>query len=131
MAKLNVFDKVGLGEFIIKAAQFVGDNRERLKNDTNATLKKYLVIPDDRTDDNGNVIKHKITIHEDSEDETHMVLPWKVNVDKAMEDIGQQKGQIYPNEYRPNMPGFIDDNEDPKKALFFRFGEYMFGRCKH
>lgn len=131
MAKLNVFDKVGLGEFIIRAAQFVEDNRERLLSNPNEALKKYLVIPNDRTDDKGNVIKHEITVHQDSEDVTHMVLPWRVNVDKAMENIEQQGGTIYPNEYRPNMPGYIDDAEDPKKALFFRFGEYMFGRCKH
>jgi hypothetical protein len=130
MAKLNVFDKVGLGEFIIKEARYIEDNRERLLKDPNEALRKYLEIPADRTDDKGAVIKHKIIVHEDSQDVTHMVLPWKVNVDRAMEDIDQQKGKIYPNEYRPNTPGYIDDVEDPQKALYFRFGEYMFGRCR-
>lgn len=131
MAKLDVFDKVGLGEFIIKAAQFVDDYRERLLSNPNEALKVYLKIPPNRTNEKGDVIEHKIIVHQDSEDVTHMVLPWKVNVDKAMENIDQQRGEIYPNEYRPNMPAYIDDTEEPKKALFFRFGEYMFGRCKH
>ena len=78
MAKLNVFDKVGLGEFIIKAARYIEDNRERLLKDPNEALRKYLEIPADRTDDKGAVIKHKIIVHEDSQDVTHMVLPWKV-----------------------------------------------------
>lgn len=130
MAKLDVFDKVGLGEFIINAALEKEDFKDRLLNHTKDSLKLYLTIPPDRVEKDGTVKEHQIVVHLDSQDVTHMVLPWKDNVEKAVKDIHLQKGQIYPNEYRPNMPGYIDDNEDPEKALFFRFGEYMFGRCK-
>lgn len=129
MAKLRVLDKVGLGEFIIKAAQNVDDNRDRLLRDPIEALRRFVEIPADRTDDQGNLIKHRIVVHEDTRDVTNIMLPWKDDVDRAMQDIEQQT-QIYPLEYRPGTPDYIDDRRDPKRALFFRFGEYMFGRCK-
>lgn len=130
MAKLRVLDKVGLGELIIKAAQDVGGTRQGLVEDPIGTLHKLVEIPADKTDEKGNVIKHKIIVHLDSEHETHMVLPWKNDVDRAMDRIDEQPA-VYPHEYRPGTPEYIDDGRFPRKALFFRFGEYMFGRCKH
>ena len=129
MAKLTVIDKIALGEFIIQAAQNEGEARERLLKDPTNTLRKYLEIPADR-EENGKIIKHEIVVHEDSQDVTHIVLPWKYNVDRAMDNIDKQT-EIYPNEYRPGHPTYINDTKEPRKALFFRFGEYMFGRCKH
>ena len=129
MAKLRVKDKVGLGELIIMAAQGVGDTRRRLVEEPIETLRKFVDIPPDRVDANGNTIKHKIIIHLDSQDETHMVLPWKNDVDRAMDRIDEQPS-VYPLEYRPGTPDSIDDSRFPRKALFFRFGEYMFGRCR-
>ena len=129
MAKLTVIDKIALGEFIIQAAQNEGEARERLLKDPTNTLRKYLEIPADR-EENGKIIKHEIVVHEDSQDVTHIVLPWKFNVDRAMDNIDKQT-EIYPNEYRPGHPTYINDTKEPRKALFFRFGEYMFGRCKH
>lgn len=129
MAKLRVLDKVGLGEFIIKAAQNVDGTRDRFLKDPVAALRKFVEIPADRKDDQGNLIKHTIAVYEDTRDVTNIMLPWKDDVDRAMQDIERQT-QIYPLEYRPGSPDYIDDRRDPKKALFFRFGEYMFGRCK-
>jgi hypothetical protein len=129
MAKLTVIDKIALGEFIIQAAQNEGEARDRLLKDPTNTLRKYLEIPADR-EENGKIIKHEIVVHEDSQDVTHIVLPWKYNVDRAMDNIDKQT-EIYPNEYRPGHPTYINDTKEPRKALFFRFGEYMFGRCKH
>lgn len=131
MARLRVFDKVGLGEFIIKAARFEGDSRDKLMNEDERlnTLRVYLEIPADRKDEKGNNIKHKIVVLEDTRDVTYMVLPWKDNVDFAMQDIDHQR-DIYPKEYLPGSPDYIDDAVQPRKALYFRFGEYMFGRCK-
>jgi hypothetical protein len=129
MAKLTVIDKIALGEFIIQAAQNEGEARDRLLKDPTNTLRKYLEIPADR-EENGKIIKHEIVVHEDSQDVTHIVLPWKYNVDRAMDNIDKQT-EIYPNEYRPGHPTNITDTTEPRKALFFRFGEYMFGRCKH
>src|SRR6185295_16492089 len=103
MARLRVFDKVGLGEFIIKAAQFEGDSRDKLMNQTIDTLKVYLEIPADRKDEKGNLIKHKIVVLEDTGDVTYMVLPWKDNVDFAMKEIDTQR-DIYPKEYLPGSP---------------------------
>jgi hypothetical protein len=130
MAKLIVKDKVGLGEFLIKAAQDTGQIRQRLVDDPIGCLAKYLDIPPDRVDEQGNTVKHTISVHQDSRDETHMVLPWKDDVDRAMDRIDHQSN-IYPSEYRPGSPDYIDDSKYPRRALFFRFGEYMFGRCKH
>jgi hypothetical protein len=129
MAKLTVIDKIALGEFIIQAAQNEGEARDRLLKDPTNTLRKYLEIPADR-EENGKIVKHEIVVHEDSQDVTHIVLPWKYNVDRAMDNIDKQT-EIYPNEYRPGHPTYINDTKEPRKALFFRFGEYMFGRCKH
>jgi hypothetical protein len=129
MAKLRVKDKVGLGELIIKAAQNIGDARRQLIENTNETLSKFVDIPADRVDEQGNTIKHEIVVHEDTPDITHMVLPWKNDVDRAMDRIDEQSS-VYPLEYRPGTPDYIDDGRFPRKALFFRFGEYMFGRCK-
>ena len=129
MARLTVIDKIALGEFIIQAAQNEGEARDRLLKDPTNTLRKYLEIPADR-EENGKIIKHEIVVHEDSQDVTHIVLPWKYNVDRAMDNIDKQT-EIYPNEYRPGHPTYINDTKEPRKALFFRFGEYMFGRCKH
>ena len=129
MAKLTVIDKIALGEFIIQAAQNEGEARDRLLKDPTNTLRKYLEIPADR-EENGKIIKHEIVVHEDSQDVTHIVLPWKYTVDRAMDNIDKQT-EIYPNEYRPGHPTYINDTKEPRKALFFRFGEYMFGRCKH
>ena len=129
MAKLTVIDKIALGEFIIQAAQNEGEARDRLLKDPTNTLRKYLEIPADR-EENGKIIKHEIVVHEDSQDVTHIVLPWKYNVDRAMDNIDKQT-EIYPNEYRPGHPTYINDTKEPRKALFFRFGEYMFGGCKH
>ena len=92
-------------------------------------MSKFVVIPPDRKDDKGNTIKHSIAVIEDTQDITYIVLPWKVDVDRAMDRIEEQNG-IYPLEYRPGTPEYIDDSLFPKKALFFRFGEYMFGRCR-
>jgi hypothetical protein len=130
MAKLRVLDKVALGELIIKAAQNVGDSRERLLKDPVEALRKFIAIPADREEE-GKVIKHTILVHEDSRDVTHVVLPWKDDVDRATDNIDLQP-MIYPNEYRPGSPEFIDDTkkENKRKAIFFRFGDYMFGRCR-
>ncbi len=129
MAKLRVKDKVALGELIIKAAQDVGDARRQLIEDPIGALSKFVDIPADRVDEQGNTIKHEIVVHEDTRDITHMVLPWKNDVDRAMDRIDEQSS-VYPLEYRPGTPDYIDDGRFPRKALFFRFGEYMFGRCK-
>lgn len=129
MAKLRVKDKVGLGELIIKAAQNVGDARRKLVEDTIATLSKFVDVPADKIDSEGKTIKHEIIVHEDTEHVTHMVLPWKNDVDRAMDRIDEQTS-VYPLEYRPGTPDYIDDGRFPRKALFFRFGEYMFGRCR-
>ncbi len=129
MAKLRVLDKVGLGEFIITAARDTGEFRRQLVDEPIKHLGKFVEIPQ-RVDKDGKPVEHKIVVLEDTQDVTHMVLPWKNDVDRAMEDIENQPA-IYPNEYRAGSPDFIDDTAFPKKALFFRFGEYMFGRCKH
>ena len=122
MAKLTVKDKVALGKYLIETAQTEPDDKARvqLRTEPIATLEKYLVIPE----------KHTIIIHEDSGDVTHMVLPWKDDVDDAMDQIDTQTS-IYPDEYRSNSADYIDDSKSPRIALQFRFGEYMFGRCKH
>jgi len=131
MAKLRVLDKVALGEFIIEAAQDTGAIRKELVEEPIKQLSKFVEIPVPRIDPTtGKTITHTIRVLEDTQDLTHMVLPWKKDVDVAMEDIDHQPS-IYPNEYRPGSPDFIDDKLFPRKALFFRFGEYMFGRCKH
>jgi hypothetical protein len=130
MAKLIVKDKVGLGEFLIKAAQDTGEVRRHLVDHPIADLAKYINIPKDRVDEQGKTVTHTIIVHEDSRDVTHMVLPWKDDVDRAMDRIDNQTN-IYPSEYRPGAPEYIDDSKFPRRALFFRFGEYMFGRCKH
>ncbi|WP_119304769.1 hypothetical protein [Dongia deserti] len=129
MAKLRVKDKVELGELIIKAAQDIGGARRQLVEDPIGTLSKFVDIPADR-EENGKIVKHTIIVHEDTRDVTHMVLPWKDDVDRAMDRIDEQTS-VYPLEYRPGTPDYIDDSRFPRKAMFFRFGEYMFGRCKH
>jgi hypothetical protein len=129
MAKLQVLDKIALGEFIIKVAQDEGNLRQQVINNPKEFLSKFVEIPPDRQE-NGTTIKHEIKILEDTQDLTYVVLPWKHNVDRAMDDIDHQT-EIYPNEYRPGHPTYINDTKEPRKALFFRFGEYMFSRCKH
>ena len=129
MAKLQVLDKVALGEFIIKVARDEGELRRQVIKNPIEFLSKFVEIPHDRQE-NGKTIKHEIVILEDTQDKTYVVLPWKHNVDRAMENIEKQT-EIYPNEYRPGHPTYINDTKEPKKALFFRFGEYMFSRCKH
>lgn len=128
MAKLRVKDKVALGEFIINAARDPA-LREAFVNDPNRHLEKLVDIPKDQVDADGNPVAHKIEVHVDTQFVTHMVLPWKNDVDRAMDRIDEQTN-IYPDEYRPNSASYIDDARFPRRALFFRFGEYMFGRCK-
>jgi len=126
MAKLRVKDKVGLGKYIVEAAQDskIGDD---LVNNSVERLDKYVDIP--KVDKEGKPVTHTIEIHRDTEHITHMVLPWKDDVDNAFDKIDQQDS-IYPNEYRVGAPEYIDDKKFPRRALWFRFGEYMFGRCK-
>lgn len=127
MAKLRVKDKVGLGKFIVEAAQ-TQELGDALVKAPNSYLEKYVDIPK-KLDDTGKPIPHTIIIHRDDGDTTHMVLPWKDDVDNAFDRIDDQTS-IYPNEYRVGSPEFIDDEKYPRRALWFRFGEYMFGRCK-
>jgi hypothetical protein len=128
MARLQVTDKVGLGEYIIKAAQ-KAETRAELLADPTKMLAKFVKLPE-KFDAAGKPIQHRIVVHEDTEHETHIVLPTKEDVDKAVDRIEEQTS-MYPAEYRPGTPEYIDDTKFPKLALQFRFGEYTFGRCKH
>jgi len=128
MAKLRVKDKVALGEFIINAARDPS-LREALVDNPKEHLERLVEIPTNQVDDSGKPVVHKIEIHVDTQYVTHMVLPWKDDVDRAMDRIDEQTN-IYPDEYRPSSSTYIDDSRFPRRALFFRFGEYMFGRCR-
>lgn len=128
MAKLRVKDKVALGELIINAARDP-ELRKALLRDPIGHLKQLVEIPTDQVDADGKPVEHRIEIHVDTQFVTHMVLPWKDDVDRAMDRIDEQT-HIYPDEYRPTSATYIDDSRHPRRALFFRFGEYMFGRCK-
>jgi hypothetical protein len=133
MARLPVNDKVALGAFIIRAAT---DDalREELLDNTNdkATelLAKYVTYPSD-VDAKGVPIQHRIVVHADTEYETHIVLPTKADVLAATNRIQEQVGGMYPTQYIPGSPDYIDEAKFPLVALQFRFGEYTFGRCKH
>jgi hypothetical protein len=125
MARLPVNDKVALGAFIIKACKDDDALREALLlNEETATelLAQYVTLPD---------LKHRIKVHADTEHVTHIVLPTKKDVEIATDRIDEQEGGMYPDQYRPSSPDYIDDTKEPLKALQFRFGEYTFGRCKH
>ena len=128
MAKLRVKDKVALGEFIINAARDP-ELREALLRNPAEQLKHLVDIPTGQVDSDGKPVEHRIEIHVDTQFVTHMVLPWKDDVDRAMDHIDEQSN-IYPDEYRATSATYIDDSRHPRRALFFRFGEYMFGRCK-
>ncbi|MEZ5831134.1 MAG: hypothetical protein R3D05_08130 [Dongiaceae bacterium] len=128
MAKLRVFDKVGLGEFIINAAKDEAARAKFLEDPTKA-LSKFIEIPPDRKNEQGELVKHEVSVIEDTKDITYIVLPWKDDVLRALDHIEDQPN-VYPLEYRPGTPEYIDDTRFPLKALFFRFGEYMFGRCR-
>jgi hypothetical protein len=121
MARLTVKDKVSLGEFIIRASQDVA-LRADLLDDEKATqlLEKYVVLPDEQ---------HTIKVHADTKDVTHIVLPTQDDVKGALDKLDDQG--MYPDQYRPDSPDYIDDKKEPLLALQFRFGEYTFGRCKH
>ena len=83
MAKLQVLDKIALGEFIIKVARDEGELRRQVIKNPIEFLSKFVEIPHDRQE-NGKTIKHEIVILEDTQDKTYVVLPWKHNVDRAM-----------------------------------------------
>lgn len=130
MARLPVNDKVALGAFIIKAAKDDDELRKALLlSEESATelLAKYITY----VDADGKPIPYRIKVHADTEDVTHIVLPTKSDVETATNRIDEQEGGMYPDQYRPNSPDYIDDKKEPLKALQFRFGEYTFGRCKH
>jgi hypothetical protein len=130
MARLQVNDKVELGAYIIKAATKPATRAELLASPTEV-LAKYVTYPED-VDEQGKPIKHRIEVHEDTKYVTHIVLPTKDDVEIAVSQIQEQEGQgMYPAEYRPDSPDYIDDKKFPELALNFRFGEYTFGRCKH
>ena len=129
MARLPVTDKVALGEYIIKAAT-KPETRAELLADPTKVLEKFVTYPQN-VDAQGNPIQHRIEVHEDTKHVTHIVLPTKEDVDIAIDRIDEQVGGMYPDEYRPDSPNYIDDRKFPKLALQFRFGEYTFGRCKH
>ncbi|NJO22187.1 MAG: hypothetical protein HC868_03630 [Sphingomonadales bacterium] len=121
MARLTVKDKVSLGKFIIEAAQ---DEKLRaaLLDDMQSTqlLEKYVELPD---------VNHKIKVHPDTAGVTVIVLPTAEDVKGALDKLDNLG--MYPDQYRPDSPDYIDDKEEPLLALQFRFGEYTFGRCKH
>ena len=121
MARLTVKDKVSLGAFIIKAAQDK-DLREALLDDKQATqlLAKYVELPDEN---------HTIKVYPDTAGVTVIVLPTAEDVKGALDKLDHLG--MYPDQYRPDSPDYIDDKEEPLLALQFRFGEYTFGRCKH
>jgi len=128
MARLQVTDKVGLGEYIIRAATDP-QTRAELLADPTKMLAKFVKLPQ-AVDANGKPIAHLIAVHEDTEHVTHIVLPTRADVLKAIDRIEEQTS-MYPAEYRPGTPEYIDDSKFPLLALQFRFGEYTFGRCKH
>lgn len=117
--KLKVSDKVGLGKRIYEAATDPNVQAELLK-DPVAFFSKYVEIP---------THPHKFDIHVDSKEVTHIVLPWSEDVLRAFDKI-DSVASVYPSEYRLGSADFIDDSKFPRRALHFRFGEYMFGRCK-
>jgi hypothetical protein len=121
MARLTVKDKVSLGEFIIRASQDVA-LRADLLDDKKSTqlLAKYVELPDE---------KHTIKVYADTKDVTVIVLPTQEDVKGALEKLDNLG--MYPDQYRPDSPDYINDKEEPLLALQFRFGEYTFGRCKH
>jgi hypothetical protein len=129
MARLPVNDKVALGEFIIKAATKPETRAELLANPTKV-LEKFVTYPQ-AVDAQGNPIQHRIEVHEDTKHVTHIVLPTQEDVEIAIDRIDEQVAGMYPAEYRPGSPVYIDDTKFPRLALQFRFGEYTFGRCKH
>ncbi|HEV8262764.1 MAG TPA: hypothetical protein VGQ19_18670 [Burkholderiales bacterium] len=129
MARLPVNDKVALGEYIIKAAKNP-DTRAELLADATTVLAKYVTYPKD-LDDEGKPVQHRIQVHEDTKYVTHIVLPTQEDVEAATDQIQDQGVGMYPDEYRPDSPSYIDDKKFPLLALQFRFGEYTFGRCKH
>ena len=129
MARLQVNDKVGLGEYIIKAATNPTARAKLLANPTQE-LAKFVTYPED-LDEEGKPVQHKIEVHPDTKHVTHIVLPTEEDVLIAIDHIDEQEGGMYPAEYRPGTPEYIDDKKFPKLALHFRFGEYTFGRCKH
>ncbi len=128
MARLQVTDKVGLGEYIIRAATKPEVRAELLADPTKA-LAKFVKLPE-KNDPEGKPIAHRIAVKEDTEHVTYIVLPTKEDVEKAIDRIDEQQS-MYPPEYRPGSPEYIDDAQFPRLALQFRFGEYTFGRCKH
>jgi hypothetical protein len=129
MARLQGIDKVALGEYIIKAATKPETRAELLANPTQV-LAKFVTYPQE-VDEQDNPIEHRIKVHEDTKHVTHIVLPTKEDVEIAIDRIDEQEGGMYPAEYRPGTPEYIDDTKFPRLALHFRFGEYTFGRCKH
>jgi len=128
MARLPVTDKIGLGEYIIRAAT-KPETRAELLADATTVLAKFVKYPE-KFDASGKPIQHRFQVHEDTEHVTHIVLPTKDDVERAIDRIDEQTS-MYPAEYRPGTAEYIDDKKFPKLALQFRFGEYTFGRCKH
>ena len=131
MARLPVPDKVALGEYIIKAATEPETRAELLANPTKV-LEKFVTYPQD-VDAQGNPIQHRIEVHEDTKHVTHIVLPTQEEVQIAVNRTKEQvaMGDMFPAEFRPDSPVYIDDRKFPLRALQFRFGEYTFARCKH
>jgi len=129
MARLPVNDKVALGAYIIKAA--IDDaTRKELVEKATEVLAKYVTYPQD-VDAEGKPIQHRIEVHQDTKHVTHIVLPTKEDVEIALDRIDEQQGGMYPTQYIPGSPDYIDETKFPRLALQFRFGEYTFGRCKH
>ena len=131
MARLPVPDKVKLGEFIIKAATEPETRAELLADPTKA-LAKFVTYPQE-VDAQGNPIQHRVVVHEDTKHVTHIVLPTQQEVRDAVNRTKEPEamGGMFPAEFRPDSPVYIDDKKDPLRALQFRFGEYTFARCKH
>lgn len=125
MAKLQVMDPVGLGDFLIKAATDK-NIRQALLADPVGQLKKFVNVP----------TGHTIVVHEDSESVTHLMIPWEKDIKNTLASMAAGQAYSYPKQYNPNDLAFIDPSvgspnpsDDPPLAYKFRVGDYSLSRC--
>jgi hypothetical protein len=123
MAKLVIKDKVALGKFMFEAAGNP-DRLKELEDPVQATklLGDFLVIPKDT----------QVVIHLDETDRHHFVLPLKVDLETLTTAINKAESPYAPEYVAEPLVGYDLENNalDRQKAMYFRIGEYMAGRCK-
>jgi hypothetical protein len=122
MTTVTVKDKIGLGQFIIAAAQ--NDQlravlTDREKDRATPVLREFVDVPEG----------HRIEVHAATEAVTPMMLPTPEQIKQSLDAV-TARGIAYSAEYTPGDPAYIDPATDARRALEFLIGDYILKNCR-